>query len=154
MLLLKTSYMVKFPLCSNNNCKRYVSYYGTYQLYPASFPGLPHFMFFGLCSVWYTEKERQKKIPARHGNTYHINYIWWWQGGHSGCIRAFNVFLVLFCFHVLYWTQPKNRKWGWPGKRVFPQYLPIKTALSCVAHSLFWRIHSRLCQNFRHMHSA
>ena len=35
----------------------------------ASFPGLPRFLFFGLCSVQYTEVEEHKK-RGRPGNTY------------------------------------------------------------------------------------
>ena len=51
----------------------------------ASFPGLPCFLFFSLCSVQYTEAEEwRKKKQGRPENTYHVNDVWWMQGGRRG----------------------------------------------------------------------
>ena len=52
----------------------------------ASFPGLPRFLFFGLCSV-YTEAEEREK-GGRSGLIHHVCDVRWTRGGCENDVRG------------------------------------------------------------------
>ena len=52
-------------------------------------PRPPPFLFFSLCSVYYTEAEERRENGEDLGTSYHVNDVRWTRGGRGGEGSAF-----------------------------------------------------------------